>query len=91
MNEISTLSTDLQKAVNNANEGLNGINSMVNAISDIADQTSLLSLNASIEAARAGDAGKGFAVVAEEIRALADNCTTSATEIVDRKLIQYCY
>lgn len=82
MNEISTLSTDLQKAVNNANEGLNGINSMVNAISDIADQTSLLSLNASIEAARAGDAGKGFAVVAEEIRALADNCTTSATEIV---------
>ena len=62
------------------------IDVIINAIDDIAEQTTLLSLNASIEAARAGELGKGFSVVAEEIRKLADQSLKSAEEI--RLIIQ---
>ena len=66
-----------------ANKAAGKISEVVNLITEIASQTNLLSLNASIEAARAGDAGRGFAVVAENIKQLAEQTTSSAADIQD--------
>lgn len=63
------------------NNQTQSIGNIAEVIDEIASQTNLLSLNASIEAARAGDAGRGFAVVAEEIRKLADQSLNAAKQI----------
>lgn len=85
LNEISEKTREsviaVQKQTNLTNQSAQQIQEATEMITDIADQTSLLSLNASIEAARAGENGKGFAVVADEIRNLSEQSRQSAERI----------
>ncbi|MBQ9141507.1 MAG: cache domain-containing protein [Lachnospiraceae bacterium] len=81
-NEDTKVSIDrVGEQINIMHQSIQGIKSAVEVIQNIADETDLLSLNASIEAARAGEAGRGFAIVAEQICKLADQSSKSAMEI----------
>lgn len=81
-NEDTKVSVDkVAEQITIMHQSIQGIRSAVEVIQNIADETDLLSLNASIEAARAGEAGRGFAIVAEQICKLADQSSKSATEI----------
>ncbi|MCM1105925.1 MAG: methyl-accepting chemotaxis protein [Blautia sp.] len=80
-NHTVELTANLVDDIRAVQENSQEITNFVAIISSIADQTNLLSLNASIEAARAGEAGRGFSVVAEEIRKLADQSNESASQI----------
>ena len=78
---VNTVMQGITEMVNNLGSSAQQMNDIVNTISEISDETNLLSLNASIEAARAGEAGRGFAVVADQIQSLADNSKNSAEKI----------
>lgn len=85
---ISEISAHITKV----NEIVDKVGEIISVIEEISEQTNLLSLNASIEAARAGDAGKGFAVVAEEIRTLSDNTANELNNIreIISELVSEC-
>lgn len=85
---ISTIS----KRIETVNTTVDKVSNIVSVIEEISSETNLLSLNASIEAARAGDAGKGFAVVAQEIRVLSDNTNTELENIkqIISSLVEEC-